>query len=120
MPWLLARVNPALSAFLMTTADGKRASTASALPSLEALSTTMISTGMEPALSSTDAMQSSRKSRTFQLTMTTERASKLTGRSVSPLAIQSPIGADHLSYALEDARDDESGGERYEHENLVR
>ncbi|MEK7276958.1 MAG: hypothetical protein AAB427_06385, partial [Chloroflexota bacterium] len=50
MPWLLAAVKPALRALAMRRTEGKSEATICALPSLEALSTTMIS--VQPSVNS--------------------------------------------------------------------
>ena len=52
---------------------GKRRAMASALPSVEALSTTVTSTAMGPREARTDSMQASVASRVLKLTMETDR-----------------------------------------------
>ena len=82
-PWLLARVKPALSAFAINRTQGNSPANIALLPSVDALSTTITSAvqrlaGCEtPAknkssLPAMDARQRRNRSRTFQLTMTTE------------------------------------------------
>src|SRR5262245_1020763 len=72
-PMLFARPKPRFAEFLTTRTSGKLRSTSSAELSADALSTTMCSQEIGPALSFTERRQSWRKGCEFQLTVTTDR-----------------------------------------------
>src|SRR2546421_1998091 len=102
MPWLLPAASPRLSGLAMTRAQGARSRTASTLPSLEALSTTIASHDMTGGWSAIDARQSSKASREFQLTMTTEiSGSALTAwRSARLVATSEDVARGSVARAL--------------------
>jgi len=69
---LVALGNPRFSWFRISRTAGNRVRTSSTEPSLEALSTTMISCGIAAAQRSIDAMQATSSSAVLKLTMTME------------------------------------------------
>src|SRR2546423_15528275 len=72
MPQLFAAANPWLRALTRSCTSGKSRATISALLSREALSTTIVSTRTDVALSWSDIRHACRRPLVFQLTITTD------------------------------------------------
>ena len=93
MPILLATANPALLPCATTLTIGQRRRTASTLPSLDALSTTMISCGMAGGFVVSDSRQRSRSARVLKLTITIDSLNGVIVTAVAPCVRCSPGSA---------------------------